>query len=124
MTCACCVEQRLAFALQKVEKGRLTLKKEQLSAIRSGYDQEDAFAWLLTGFGKWIEYKRSPFLFHHKLNRLDGRASSVVLVVSPTKACILGRVGGRSKTTMFFFTAYIHCTWPAGAGAATGAERE
>ena len=63
MSCAYCVEQRLAFALQKVGKGRLTLK-EQLSAIRSAYDQEDAFAWLLTGFGKWIEYKykRSPFL--------------------------------------------------------------
>ena len=44
MSCACCVEQRLAFALQKVGKGRLTLKKEQLSAIRSAYDQEDAFA--------------------------------------------------------------------------------
>ena len=102
MSCACCVEQRLAFALQKVAKGRLTLKKEQLSTIRSAYDQEDAFAWLFIGFGKWIEYKRSPFLFHHKLNRLDGRASSVVLVVSPTKACILGRVGGRSKTTLFF----------------------
>ena len=57
-----------------------------VSAIRSAYDQEDAFAWLLTGFGKWMEYKRSPFLFHHKLNRLDGRASSVVLVVSPTKS--------------------------------------
>ena len=80
--------------------------KEQLSAIRSAYDQEDAFAWLLTGFGKWIEYKRSPFLFHHKLNRLDGHASSVVLVVSPTKACILGRVGGRSKTTLFFYSLY------------------
>ena len=57
MSCACCVKQRLAFTLQKVAKGRLTLKKEQLSAIRSAYDQEDAFAWLLTGFGKSIEYK-------------------------------------------------------------------
>ena len=74
MSCACCVEQRLVFALQK---GRLTLKKEQLSAIRSTYDQEDAFAWLPTGFGKSIEYKCSPFLFHHKLNRLDGRASTL-----------------------------------------------
>ena len=54
MSCACCVEQRLAFALQKVGKGRLTLKEEQLSAIRSAYDQEDAFAWLLTGFGKCL----------------------------------------------------------------------
>ena len=60
MSCACCVEQRLAFALQKVEKGRLTLKKEQLSAICSAY--EDDFAWLLTGFGKSIEYKCLPFL--------------------------------------------------------------
>ena len=116
MSCACCVEQQLAFALQKVGKGRLTLKKEQLSAIRSAYDQEDAFAWLLK------RVQALTFLFHHKLNLLDGCASSVVLVVSPTKACILGRVGGRSKTTLFFFTAYIHYTWPAGAGAATGAE--
>ena len=61
MSCACCVEQRLAFALQKVGKGRLTLKEEQLSAIRSAYDQDDAFAWLLTGFGKSIEYKCLPF---------------------------------------------------------------
>ena len=58
------------------------------------------------------------------IHRLDGRASSVVLVVSPTKACILGRVGGRSKTTLFFYSLHIHCTWPAGAGAATGVERE
>ena len=43
MSCACCVEQRLAFALQKVGKGRLMLK-EQLYAIHSAYDQEDAFA--------------------------------------------------------------------------------
>ena len=55
MSCACCLEQRLAFAL----------KKEQLSAICSAYDQEDAFAWLLTGFGKSIEYKCLPFLFYH-----------------------------------------------------------
>ena len=82
-----------------------------------------AFTWLLTGFGKSIEYKRarSPFLFHHKLNRLDGRTSSVVLVVSPTKACILGRVGGRSKTTLFFYSLY---TLYVAGGRGHGAERE
>ena len=54
--------RKYAFALQKVGKGRLTLKKEQLSALRSAYDQDDAFAWLLTGgFGKSIEYKCLPF---------------------------------------------------------------
>ena len=59
ISCAFCVEQRLAFALQEVGKGRLTLKEEQLSAIRSAYDQGGA--WLLTGFGKSIEYKCLPF---------------------------------------------------------------
>ena len=42
-------EQGLSFELQKVGKGHLTLKKEQLSAIHSAYDQEDVFVWLLTG---------------------------------------------------------------------------
>ena len=42
------------------------------------------------------------FLFHHKLNRLDGRTSTVVLVVTPTKACILGESAAvRSKTTLY-----------------------
>ena len=40
MSYACCV------AFQKVEKGRLTLKKEFVVLM---IDQEDAFAWLLTG---------------------------------------------------------------------------
>ena len=46
----------------------------------------------LLGFGKSIELTLQvfTFLFHHKLNRLDGRTSSVVLVVLPTKACIVG----------------------------------
>ena len=53
-------EQRLAFALQKVGKGHLMLKKEQLSAIYSAYDQEDVFVCLLTGFGKSIMSKCLP----------------------------------------------------------------
>ena len=42
-------EQGLSFTLQKFGKGHLTLKKKQLSAIHSAYDQEDVFVWLLTG---------------------------------------------------------------------------
>ena len=57
------------------------------------------FAWLLTGFGKSIEYKCLPFLFHHKLNRLDGRTSSIVLVVY--QSLYTREVGGSSKTTLF-----------------------
>ena len=80
--------------------------------------------WLLTGFGKSIEYKCLPFLFHHRLNRLDGRTSSVVLVVSPdsvspTKACMHTRgVGGRSKTT-FFFLQLIYLAGARGHGGVT-----
>ena len=66
------------------------LKEKQLSAICSAYDQEDAFAWLLTGVWQVDRVQVFTFLFHHKLNRFDGRTSSIVLVVSPTKACILG----------------------------------
>ena len=113
MSCMCCVEQRLAFALQKVGKGLLTLKKEQLSAIRSTYDQENTFALLLTVFGKWIEYMRSPFLFHHKLNRLDCLTSSVLLDVSPTKASILRRVDCRFKIFFFLQLIYIVRSRPA-----------
>ena len=107
MSCAYCVEQRLAFALQKVGKGRLTLKEKQLSVIRSAYDQEDAFAWLLTGVWQVDRVQVFTFLFHHKLNRLDGRTSSVVLVVSPWfgvglyLASFPGRFVGGRKTAWY-----------------------
>ena len=85
----------------------MTLKKEQLSAIRSAYDQEDAFVWLLTGFGKSIEYKSFNFLFHHKLNRLDGHTSSIMLVVSPTKACVLGELAAVLRQRCFLIQLVI-----------------
>ena len=103
MSSACCVEQRLAFALQKVGKGRLTLKKEQLSAIRSAYAPSGCFCVVTYWVWQVDRVQVFTFLFHHNLNRLDGRTSSVVLVVSPTKACILGEYAAvRSKTTLFF----------------------
>ena len=58
MSCACCVEQRLAFALQKVRKGRLTLKRS--SCLPFAVLMTD-HARLLTGFGKSREYKCLPF---------------------------------------------------------------
>ena len=90
--CVPAFEQGLAFALQKVGKGHLTLKKEQVSAICCAYDQEDVFIWLPTGFGKSIVYECLPFLLDYKLNRVDGRTSSVVLVVSPLVALMIDQV--------------------------------
>ena len=90
--CVPAFEQGLAFALQKVGKGHLTLKKEQVSAIRCTYDLEDVFIWLPTGFGKSIVYECLPFLLDYKLNRVDGRTSSVVLVVSPLVVLMIDQV--------------------------------
>ena len=90
--CVPAFEQGLAFALRKVGKGHLTLKKEQVYAIRCAYEQEDVFVWLPTGFGKSIVYECLPFLFDYKLNRVDGRTSSVVLVVSPLVALMIDQV--------------------------------
>ena len=50
-------EQGLAFALKSVGKGHLTLKKEQLSALRHAYDGDDVFVLLPTEFGKSIVYE-------------------------------------------------------------------
>ena len=79
-SCACCVERQLAFALQKVGKGHLTLKEEQLSVIRSANDQEGAFSWLLTGFAKSIEYQCLPFYYI---------TSRIVLMAVPLALCWL-----------------------------------
>ena len=65
-----------------------------LSTICSACDQEDAFVWLLTGFGKSTQdsVQVFTFLFDHKLNRLDGPISSIVLVVTPLVALLIDQV--------------------------------
>ena len=87
--CVSGFDQGLTLALQRVGKGHLTLKEEQISAIRHVFDGMDVFVWLPTGFGKSIVYECLPFLFDHKL----GRSTSVVLVVSPLVALMADQVG-------------------------------
>lgn len=89
--------RRLVFALKSVGKGHLTLKKEQLSALRHAYDGEDVFVWLPTGFGKSIVYECLPFLFDHKLDRLRACSCNVVLVVSPLVALMIDQVESLRK---------------------------
>ena len=57
------------YALSKVGKGGLVLKKEQLQTIRNLYNGKDVFLWLPTGFGKSICYEVLPFLFDYKSSR-------------------------------------------------------
>ena len=56
----------VAYALSKVGKGGLVLKKEQVQTIRNLYNGKDVFLWLPTGFGKSICYEVLPFLFDYK----------------------------------------------------------
>ena len=89
-------EQALAFALQSVGKGHLTLKTEQVSAIRHAYDGDDVFVWLPTGFGKSVVYECLPFLYDYKLNHVEG-PFSVALVVSPLLALMVDQVSSLRK---------------------------
>ena len=51
------------------------------------------FVLLPTGFGKSIIYEVLPFLFDHKLGRVDARMRSLVIVVSPLISLMADQVG-------------------------------
>ena len=78
-------EPSLSYALSCLKLGDLKLKDKQLEAIRSVYNGKDVFLWLPTGYGKSVCYQCLPFLFDHKLSRIDLPLTdrSVCLVVSP-----------------------------------------
>ena len=58
------------------------------------YDLERVFVWLPTGFGKSICYRYTtlPFVFDHKLGRVDRDYHSLVVVVSPLISLIIEQV--------------------------------
>ena len=62
MASRCVFSTAVAYALSKVGKEGLVLKKEQLQTIRNLYNGKDVFLWLPTGFGKSICYEVLPFL--------------------------------------------------------------
>ena len=55
-------DRAVAYALGKLKRHELQLKKEQLQAIRHMYEGKDVFLWLPTGFGKSICYEALPFI--------------------------------------------------------------
>ena len=58
----------------------MSLKEEQLSAIKAVYERQDVFVSLPTGYGKGLCYQTLPFLMEH------------ILVVSPLVALIKQKV--------------------------------
>ena len=86
-------DKALKFALGCVGKVDLTLKAEQLGAIKCIYDGKDVFLWLPTGFGKSICYETLPFVFNYKhSDGGTGGGCSVVLVVSPLVSLMADQV--------------------------------
>ena len=75
----------IEYGLFCLERGSLSLKPEQIEAVRHIYNGKDVFLCLPTGFGKSICYEIVPFIMDYKLGRRESgrRSFSTVLVVSP-----------------------------------------
>lgn len=63
----------------------LSLKREQVDAVKKLARKKDVFIWFPTGFGKSICYQLLPFVFNSLLCKTNAPLveQSVVLVVSP-----------------------------------------
>ena len=90
--------QATAYALERVGAlSTLVLKKEQVSAVQAVYEWFDVF-WLPTGFGKSIRYELLPFVFDHKLGRIEGtNIYSLVIVVTPLVSLMVDQVTDLKK---------------------------
>jgi len=80
----------LAFALERIGKQQLKLKREQVASIRHVYDRKDVFVWLPARFGKSICFECLPFVFDFKHNRTG---SSSVRTTGVEVATLLADVG-------------------------------
>ena len=78
-------DRALAYALSCVEKEGLSLKDQQVEAVKLLSEGKDVFMWFPTGYGKSICYQLLPFVFDVKLGRTNAPLvdRSVILVISP-----------------------------------------
>lgn len=92
-------DEALIFALGCVGKSHLTLKNEQVEALKSIFCGRgiDTFLWLPTGFGKSLCYECLPFLFDYKLRRREKRDRCTVLVLSPLISLMVDQVSSLRK---------------------------
>ena len=82
-------EDSISYGLSRIGRLELTLKPQQLEAVRHIYEEKDVFLWLPTGFGKV-----QPFVLDHKRGNVgSGEGSySVVLVISPLVSLMVDQV--------------------------------
>ena len=99
----------VSYGLSHVGKPEITLKPQQVEAVRHVYEGKDVFLWLPTGFGKSVCFEVLPFVMDHKRGKPgSGQGSySIILVVSPLISLMIDQVtnlrerGGGS-----------YCQWP------------
>ena len=87
-------EDSISYGLSRIGRPELTLKPQQLEAVRYIYEEKDVFLWLPTGFGKSVCYEVLPFVLDHKRGNVgSGEGSySVVLVISPLVSLMVNQV--------------------------------
>ena len=78
-------DRALAYALSCVKQEGLSLKDQQVEAVKLLPEGKDVFVWFLTGYGKSICYQLLHFIFDINLGRTNAPLvdRSVVLVISP-----------------------------------------
>ena len=78
-------DRALAYALSCVKQEGLSLKDQQVEAVKLLSEGKDVFVWFPTGYGKSICYQLLPFIFDVKLGRTNTPLidRSVVLVSFP-----------------------------------------
>ena len=86
------VDSALQYALERLGQPSLSLKPEQISAIKSVLLGNDTFVWLPTGFGKSICFEALPFVYDYKLGNKDRDFRSLVLVISPLISLMVNQV--------------------------------
>ena len=84
----------ILYGLSRIRKPGLTLKLQQLEAVRRIYEGKDVFLWLPTGFGKLVCYEVLPFVLDHKWGKVGGGKGSysAVLVISPLVSLMVDQV--------------------------------
>ena len=85
-------DSALRYALERLGRPSLTLKPEQIRAIKSVLVGNDTFVWLPTGFGKSICFEALPYVYDYKLGNKDRDLRSLVLVISPLISLMVNQV--------------------------------
>ena len=64
-------DRALAYALSCMKQKGLSLKDQQVEAVKLLSEGKDVFVWFPTGYGKSICYQLLPFIFDVKLGRTN-----------------------------------------------------